>query len=117
MANYFLYKDKQFTVGSTIVVTQKIKEGDKTRQQAFEGMLIRVKGHQGGKTITVRKIASAQVGVERIWPLNSPNIVDIKIKKAGQARRAKLYYLRDRIGKKAVKISVKTPKKVKIAKK
>ena len=113
MANYFLFKGKQFTVGSTLSVAVKIVEAGKERQQSFEGMLIRVKGAKDTKSITVRKIGDNQIGVERIWPLNSPNIVSIKLIKPGQARRAKLYYLRDRVGKKAVKIKIKAPKKVK----
>ena len=116
MANYFIYKNKQYTVGSTLAVTQKIKEGDKIRNQTFEGMLIKVKGAKDTKTITVRKIASGQIGVERIWPLNSPSIVHAPVSVAGHGGRAKLYYLRERVGKKAVKIKVAKPKKVKINK-
>ena len=116
MANYFIYKNRQFTVGSVISVTQSIKEGDKIRQQVFTGRLIRVKGDKDSKTFTVRKIAAGQIGVERIWPLSSPGIINITMKKAGQAKRAKLYYLRERIGKKAIKIKVAKPKKVKIKK-
>ncbi len=107
MANHIKYNEKTYSVGDTIQVFQKIKEGKKTRTQMFEGILIGVKGHGMGKSITVRKIASAAVGVERIWPIMSPMIKDIKLKKHGLVRRAKLYYLRDRKGKLATKIKEK----------
>ena len=80
MANHIKYNEKTYSVGDTIQVFQKIKEGKKTRTQMFEGILIGVKGHGMGKSITVRKIASAAVGVERIWPIMSPMIKDIKLK-------------------------------------
>jgi large subunit ribosomal protein L19 len=87
--------------GYTIVVYQKIKEGDKERIQAFEGLVLAVKHGSGiSATITVRKI-SGGVAIERIFPLHSPNIQKIDVIKKSKVRRAKLYYLRGRFGKQA----------------
>ena len=87
--------------GNTVKVYQKIKEGDKEKTQIFEGLLIaRKHGKEIGSTITVRKII-AGVGVERIFPVHSPNIEKIEISKKGRFRRAKLYYLRKAKGKRA----------------
>lgn len=107
MANLLKYQDQSFSVGDTIQVYQRVKEGDKVRTQMFEGVLISVKGREQGKSFTVRKIAVGAIGVERIWPVHSPEILDIKRKKSGQARRAKLYYLRGRTGKLATKVKEK----------
>lgn len=85
--------DINFRVGDTVKVGQKIKEGEKTRVQTFEGVVIAI--NKTAKSFTVRKISDG-VGVERIWPINSPWIDNIKvIKKAAKVRRAKLYYLRN----------------------
>lgn len=85
-----------FKAGSTVRVHQKIREGDKERVQVFEGLVIARKGGTGvNATFTVRKIASG-IGVERIYPLHSPNIVKIEMVKEGRARKAKLYYVRKR---------------------
>lgn len=94
----------KFRVGDAIRVDYKIKEGDKERIQPFEGIVIAKKGAGEGKTFCVRKIASGEIGVERIFPLNSPWIQDLKVVKKGKTRRAKLYYLRDRVGKAATKV-------------
>ena len=85
-----------FKPGDTLKVFWKIKEEDKERVQPFEGTLIAQKGAGNTQTITVRKLGVAGVHVERIFPLSSPNIEKITVTKKGQARRAKLYYLRDR---------------------
>lgn len=90
-------------VGDTIAVKTIIREGDKKRFQTFKGIVIAIKGSGIRKTITVRKI-SFGVGVEKILPLHSPNIESIELIKKGDVRRAKLYYLRDRVGKKATKV-------------
>lgn len=90
----------QFRPGDNVVVDYKIVEGAKERIQAYRGDVIQIKGTGTTKTFTVRKISNG-VGVERIFPLSSPAIVGIKILKRGKVRRAKLYYLRDLIGKKA----------------
>lgn len=86
--------------GYTVRVHQKIKEGEKERVQIFEGLVIKVQGSAITKTITVRKVVSG-VGVEKIFPVHSDNIVKIEIKKMGKVRRAKLYYMRERSGKSA----------------
>ena len=90
----------EFTPGDTVRVNVKIKEGDKYRVQAFEGVVIRVRSRGLRSTFTVRKI-SFGYGVERIFPLYSPNIESIERLKRGKVRRAKLYYLRKRRGKAA----------------
>lgn len=89
-----------FKPGDNIVVSYKIIEGAKERIQDFKGDVIQIKGSGAGKSFTVRKISNG-VGVERIFPFSSPNIVEIKLLKKGRVRRAKLFYLRDLVGKKA----------------
>ncbi len=90
-----------FKAGDTLRVAVEIKEGEKTRIQNFEGVCIAIKGEGTGKTFTVRKIGANNVGVERIFPLYSDSIKDIKVLRRGRVRRAKLYYLRERKGKAA----------------
>jgi len=92
-----------FEIGDTIDVRCRIKEGDKERLQVFTGTVIARKGRGINETFTVRRIVNNE-GVERIFPLHSPNIVDIKPVRSGKARRAKLYFLRKRTGK-AVKLT------------
>jgi len=96
-----------FRVGDTIKVNYKIIEGEKVRTQPYQGIVIAIKGSGVSKTFTVRKIGADGVGVERIFPFHSPNIEGIRIVKKGKVRRAKLYYLRDRVGKKATRIKEK----------
>lgn len=96
-----LKSDDQLTdiaVGDTIDVHYLIVEGEKERVQVFQGVLIGMKGRGINRTITVRRIV-ANEGVERIFPLHSPRIAKVEVVRRGDARRAKLYYLRDRIGK------------------
>lgn len=107
MANQIKINDTTFAVGDTVVIYQKIQEEKKMRTQPFEGIVIGIKGRDENKSFTVRKIGAGGIGVERIWPVNSPWIEKIKVKRKGKVRRAKLYYLRERVGKKAVKIRVK----------
>jgi len=95
----------KFNSGDKIKVHVRVIEGDKERIQPFEGDVISIRGSGLNKTFTVRKIASG-VGVERIFPLNSPKIAKIEIVKQGDVRRAKLYYLRNVAGK-AAKIKSK----------
>jgi len=104
MANQIKIGTVEFGVGDQIVVQQKIQEGEKIRKQDFEGVVIGIKGRGENKMFTVRKIATAGIGVERIWPANSPWIERITVKKRGRVRRAKLYYLRQKIGKHSMKI-------------
>lgn len=89
-----------FRPGDNVVVSYKIVEGVKERIQLFKGDVIQIKGNGATKTFTVRKMSSG-VGVERIFPFSSPNIVDVQILKRGKVRRAKLFYLRGLVGKKA----------------
>ena len=90
----------ELRIGDTLKVYLKVKEGNRERTQLFEGTLI-AKKHGGiSETITVRRIASG-VGVEKVFPVNSPNIEKIEVTRHGKVRRAKLYYLRNRVGKAA----------------
>lgn len=90
----------ELNVGDTVRVTVRVKEGNRERNQAFEGTLI-AKKHGGiSETITVRRI-SYNVGCEKVFPVHSPSIVSIETVRRGKVRRAKLYYLRDRVGKSA----------------
>ena len=107
-----------FRSGDTISVAYKIIEGNKERIQVFRGVVIKISGHEDQKRFTVRKM-SGTVGVERIFPINSPSIESIKLEKYGKVRRAKLYYLRALTGKKARikerRVIVKTEGAVRIA--
>ena len=89
-----------FNIGDTVRVDVKIREGDRERIQAFEGTVIAKKGSGVAETFTVRRVAYG-VGVERVFPLHSPNVAAIKVVRYGKVRRSKLYYLRDRVGKAA----------------
>ncbi|MDR1720511.1 MAG: 50S ribosomal protein L19 [Dysgonamonadaceae bacterium] len=89
-----------FKSGDTITVAYRIKEGNKERIQQYRGVVIKISGHGSKKRFTVRKM-SENVGVERIFPLDSPFIDSIEVNKIGKVRRAKLYYLRKLTGKKA----------------
>ena len=89
-----------FCSGDTITVFYEIKEGSKTRTQFFKGVVLQRRGEDATETFTIRKM-SGNTGVERIFPINSPNIDSIKVVKKGKVRRAKLYYLRNLKGKAA----------------
>lgn len=89
-----------FGVGDTVRVHIKIKEGNRERIQVFEGTVIKRQGGSNRETFTVRKNSNG-VGVEKTWPLHSPIVEKIEVVRHGKARRAKLYYLRDRVGKAA----------------
>ena len=89
-----------FGIGDTIRVDVKIREGERERIQAFEGTVIAKKGSGIAETFTVRRVAYG-VGVERVFPLHSPNVAAVKVIRYGKVRRSKLYYLRDRVGKAA----------------
>ena len=90
----------EFHVGDTVKVYGKIKEGNRERIQVFEGTVIKRQGGSNRETFTVRKLSNG-VGVEKTWPLHSPFVEDITVVRRGKARRAKLFYLRGRIGKAA----------------
>lgn len=87
-------------VGNTIKIWVKIREGERERLQAFEGTVIARKGSGVSETFTVRRV-SYGVGVERVFPIHSPNVDKIELIRTGKVRRSKLYYLRDRVGKAA----------------
>ncbi len=102
MANQINWRQQVvFGTGDTIRVHQTITEGSKTRTQVFEGVVIRIRGHQGLKSFTVRKIATGGIGVEKIFPEDVPTVTMIEVKKKGKVRRAVLSYLRKRVGRKA----------------
>ena len=90
----------EFAVGDTVKVHAKIKEGNRERIQIFEGTVIKRQGGSNRETFTVRKTSNG-VGVEKTWPLHSPSVQKIEVVRRGKVRRAKLYYLRDRVGKRA----------------
>ena len=97
----------EFNVGDTVRVYGKIKEGNRERIQVFEGIVLKRQGGSSRETFTVRK-TSGGIGVEKTWPVHSPNVERIEVVRRGKVRRAKLNYLRGRIGKKAkVKEAVK----------
>ena len=90
----------QFRVGDTVRVHARIKEGNRERIKIFEGTVLKRQGGSTRETFTVRK-SSNGVGVEKTWPLHSPNVVKVEVIRRGKVRRAKLNYLRDRVGKSA----------------
>ena len=90
----------EFNVGDTVKVYGKIKEGNRERIQVFEGTVIKKQGGSNRATFTVRKTSNG-IGVEKTWPLHSPNVEKVEVVRQGKVRRAKLFYLRDRVGKKA----------------
>ena len=90
----------EFRIGDTVKVHNKIKEGNRERVQVFEGIVIKRQGGGNRETFTVRKNSNG-VGVEKTWPIHTPLIEKIEVVRKGKVRRAKLFYLRDRVGKKA----------------
>ncbi|MBO4799348.1 MAG: 50S ribosomal protein L19 [Lachnospiraceae bacterium] len=90
----------EFRIGDTVKVHNKIKEGNRERVQVFEGIVIKRQGGGNRETFTVRKNSNG-VGVEKTWPVHTPLIEKIEVVRRGKVRRAKLFYLRDRVGKKA----------------
>jgi len=98
--DYIRYRDYPFTIGDLVKVHVKIVEGKRERIQVFEGYVIAVKNSGARKTFRVRR-ESYGVGIERVFPLNSPMIEKVEVVRPGRVRRAKLYYLRKRVGKSA----------------
>ena len=90
----------EFSVGDTVKVYAKIKEGNRERIQVFEGTVLKRQGGSNRETFTVRKNSNG-VGVEKTWPLHSPSVEKVEVIRRGKVRRAKLFYLRDRVGKRA----------------
>ena len=90
----------EFRVGDTVRVSAKIKEGNRERIQVFEGTVLKKQGGSTRATFTVRKNSNG-IGVEKTWPLHSPNVEKVEVVRKGKVRRAKLNYLRDRVGKRA----------------
>ncbi len=91
---------QEFSIGDTVRVHVRIREGEKERTQAFEGTVLARRGRGPNETFTVRRVSSG-IGVERVFPVSSPNVQKIVVTRRGKARRAKLYYLRKRTGKAA----------------
>ena len=108
--NYLKSEPPQFLVGDTVDVATKIIEGEKERIQTFSGTVIMKKGRGINETFTVRRIVNNE-GVERIFPLHSPYISKVTVKRSGETRRAKLFYLRDRVGKATRLVEVRKVKK------
>jgi len=106
MSNSFIYNKNTIGVGDKIKITQTIKESGKERKQIFIGTLIKVKGDSENKTITVRRIGNNLIGIEKIFPVNSPTIEEIIVTKPAYkgARRSKLYYIRSKSKKEIDKI-------------
>ncbi len=107
MSAHFTHYNEAVSAGDTVRVHQEILEGAKKRIQVFEGIVIAIKNAGNGRSFTVRKIGANGIGVEKIFPVRLPSIKKIEVKRHGQVRRSKLYYLRARIGKAATRIKEK----------
>ena len=113
MALRIKHKEVEFGIGDRIKVFQRIKEGEKTRVAFFDGMVLAIKGNEGRKMFTVRRIGEASIGVERIFPVDLPTIEKIEVIKKGTmgVKRAKLYYTRDKSTKEIDKIYSRSNKR------
>lgn len=107
MANHFTFNDQVINVGDTVRLHQQIKEGEKSRIQIFEGIIIAVQNELASRTFTIRRMGTNGVGVEKIVPVNVPGLMKIEVKSRGDVRRAKLFYLRQRVGKAASRVKEK----------
>jgi len=107
MAQYLTYNNIQIASGDTVKIHQEITEGDKKRIQTFEGVVIAIQNRGLGQSFCVRKISTNSIGVEKIFPINTPSIKKIEVKRKGKVKKSKLYYLRDRVGKQATKTKEK----------
>ena len=110
MSQFFDFQGEQVSVGDTVAVHQEVSDGNKKRVQVFEGIVIAVGGRESGRSFTVRKIASNNIPVEKIFPLDLPSLQKVTVKRRGDVRRAKLYFLRDKIGRRATRIKEKALK-------
>lgn len=97
-------------IGDSVIIGQRIREGEKDRIQNFSGVVIAIKGEKSERTLTVRRISAAAIGVEKIFPVDMPGLVSVKIVKQAAVRRSKLYFLRERIGKAALQLPEKKTK-------
>ena len=113
MVLFLNHKETNFGIGDRIKVFQNIKEGEKKRSQAFEGIVIKIKGEEQNKSFTVRRLGEAQIGIERIFPLKTPTIDKIEVTRSGTkgVRRAKLYFIRNKSKREIDKIYSRTGKK------
>ena len=102
MALFAKIKDKEVKIGDEVDITTLYVEAGKEKKQKFSGIVIAIKNRDENKTITVRKISNDGIGIERIFPINWPYLEDIKVIKHNSVRRAKLYYMREKIGKRAL---------------
>ncbi|MDD4980336.1 MAG: 50S ribosomal protein L19 [Candidatus Omnitrophica bacterium] len=109
-AEYTKKEMPKFNVGDTVKVMIKIPEGDKVRLHPFEGVVIAKKGSGVNENFTVRRVSYGE-GIERVFPLYSPSIERIEVTRSGKVKRAKLYYLRGKIGKRATKIEAQEEEK------
>lgn len=99
------FKDKKLNIGDSIKVKSMIQEGEKTRTQTFNGLLIAISGRGDNRTFKVRHIGPQGIGVERTWPVNAKSLVDVEVIRAvKKVRRSKLYYLRELTGKMATRV-------------
>jgi len=96
MANQVVIKDTKVNIGDLVTVYQTIKEDEKERTQSFEGRVIAIKGREPNKTFMIRKVGLMNIGVEKIFPVHSPTITKVEVKKSITPKRAKLYYLRNK---------------------
>lgn len=114
MAISATHNELMFGVGDTVRVHQRIQEGEKTRVTIFEGMVIGIKGEQENKTFTVRRIGEAKIGIEQIFPLSSPSLEKVEIKRHGMrgSTRAKLYFTRDKSKREIEKIYSRANRRV-----
>ncbi|MFH0943487.1 MAG: 50S ribosomal protein L19 [Candidatus Beckwithbacteria bacterium] len=113
MAISIIVKNTQISIGDTVKVKQGFVVENKPQTQSFQGIVISIKGRKPGTTFTVRKISADSIGVEKIWPVDSPSIIKVTLIKSGNTRRAKLYFLKNRIGKTALKVKSDKTKVVK----
>jgi large subunit ribosomal protein L19 len=107
MSLTFTHQDTAVSVGDTVRLHQEISEGEKQRIQIFEGLVIAIKNKGRNKTFTVRKIGANGIGVEKIVPVFMPSLKKIEVKRKGQVRRSKLYYLRQKTGRRATRVKEK----------